>query len=278
MEPTQNTRTRSREGYRYAVLTSLVFVAVYLLNYAVPLPESETGYNSRLVFWAFYTLAAAALFYIVRLHRFLPKAAAAAASLGLVAGISRFADTNLETGLIIGGTVCIVFYGASLMCEEYRIPDRVFGMGLPKALRSVLFGAAVGLPFAVGNLWYFFMQGSAHPQNFFLSALRALNPGITEEVLFRFFLFALCTHLLKGKVSERFYRIYTGVFLVVPHALLHLPDVFLQQGVGNALVMGLMMSVLFGLPMAVLFVKKNLQTAVAFHWIIDFLRAFFGYY
>ena len=32
-----------------------------------------------------------------------------------------------------------------------------------------------------------------------------------------------------------------------------------------------------GLPMAVLQVKRNLETAIAFHWFIDFARFLFGY-
>jgi len=34
---------------------------------------------------------------------------------------------------------------------------------------------------------------------------------------------------------------------------------------------------LFGLPMAVLQIKKNLESAIAFHWLIDFARFLFGF-
>ena len=36
-------------------------------------------------------------------------------------------------------------------------------------------------------------------------------------------------------------------------------------------------SLLFGLPMAYLQVRKNLEAAVAFHWLIDFARFWFGF-
>jgi hypothetical protein len=36
-------------------------------------------------------------------------------------------------------------------------------------------------------------------------------------------------------------------------------------------------SLLFGLPMALLQIKKNLETAIAFHWLIDFMRFLFGF-
>lgn len=36
-------------------------------------------------------------------------------------------------------------------------------------------------------------------------------------------------------------------------------------------------SLLFGLPMALLHIKRNLETAIAFHWFIDFARFLFGF-
>jgi hypothetical protein len=36
-------------------------------------------------------------------------------------------------------------------------------------------------------------------------------------------------------------------------------------------------SLLFGLPMALLQVKRNLESAMAFHWFIDAFRFAFGY-
>lgn len=36
-------------------------------------------------------------------------------------------------------------------------------------------------------------------------------------------------------------------------------------------------SLLFGLPMALLQLRRNLETAIAFHWFIDWIRFLFGY-
>ena len=38
-----------------------------------------------------------------------------------------------------------------------------------------------------------------------------------------------------------------------------------------------MTSLLFGLPMALLQIKRDLASAIAFHWLIDFMRFLFGY-
>jgi hypothetical protein len=63
---------------------------------------------------------------------------------------------------------------------------------------------------------------------------------------------------------------------VIPHSLLHLPDLFLENP-GMALGLLAATSLLFGLPMAILQIRKNLESAIAFHWFIDFVRFLFGY-
>jgi membrane protease YdiL (CAAX protease family) len=62
----------------------------------------------------------------------------------------------------------------------------------------------------------------------------------------------------------------------VPHSLNHLPDLFLQNP-WMGLFMLIATSLLFGLPMALLQLKRNLETAIAFHWFIDFMRFLFGF-
>ena len=63
---------------------------------------------------------------------------------------------------------------------------------------------------------------------------------------------------------------------VIPHSLLHLPDLFLDNPL-MAAAMLVVTSLLFGLPMALLQVKRSFETAVIFHWLIDFIRFWFGY-
>jgi hypothetical protein len=63
---------------------------------------------------------------------------------------------------------------------------------------------------------------------------------------------------------------------VVPHSLNHLPDLFLENPL-MGLAMLLATSLLFGSPMAVLQIKKNLEAGIAFHWLIDFARYLFGF-
>jgi membrane protease YdiL (CAAX protease family) len=113
-------------------------------------------------------------------------------------------------------------------------------------------------------------------QNVFYSAFEALRPAIYEEIVFRFFVLALCFYLLRSSRSPRLVSLVALVLAVVPHSLNHLPDLFLENPM-MGLAMLVATSLLFGLPMAVLQIKKNLESAIAFHWLIDFARFLFGF-
>lgn len=86
----------------------------------------------------------------------------------------------------------------------------------------------------------------------------------------------MCFYLLRSSSSPRLVTLAALILAVVPHSLNHLPELFLENPL-MGLVMLVATSLLFGLPMAVLQIKKNLETAIAFHWLIDFARFLFGF-
>ena len=100
--------------------------------------------------------------------------------------------------------------------------------------------------------------------------------AIAEEIVFRFFVLALCLYQLGASPSRRLVTAATVTLAVVPHSLNHLPDLFLQNPL-MGLVMLAATSLLFGLPMALLQLRRSLETAIAFHWLIDFVRFLFGF-
>ncbi|MFO8059177.1 MAG: CPBP family glutamic-type intramembrane protease [Bacillota bacterium] len=140
-------------------------------------------------------------------------------------------------------------------------------------LKSVLIGIAVGIPLAAVNV-----LGAVGGRLELLSlndpispAFRALSPGISEEVIFRFCLYAFCLCLVRDDLQQGAVRILCLVTLVVPHVLLHLPDLLLISP-AEAVASFAMLSLLFGLPMALLQLRRNLVSAMSLHWFIDFVR------
>lgn len=143
--------------------------------------------------------------------------------------------------------------------------------------KSILIGILLALPLAViNNLYFYANAGGFRIQNLFTSAFEALSPAIHEEVVFRFFLLALVLHLLKYSASPRLAMAIALFLSVVPHSLNHLPDLFLENPL-MAWALLAATSLLFGLPMAILQIRRNLETAISFHWFIDFARFFFGF-
>ncbi|MCD1295090.1 hypothetical protein CUJ83_08775 [Methanocella sp. CWC-04] len=145
------------------------------------------------------------------------------------------------------------------------------------ALKGFLFGALIGIPIAIMNvLMIICVNGdTAAVQNIFYQALQALRPGIMEEVAYRLIFFAISLTVLL-KYLPKNVAVLSSIFMAAAfHAAIHVPELFAQNIVA-AMVMTIVMSVLFGLPMAILAYKKDIETAIGFHWVIDALRFSLG--
>jgi hypothetical protein len=138
-------------------------------------------------------------------------------------------------------------------------------------------GILFALPLAaLNNLYFYLNSGSVQFKPLLASALEALSPAIHEEIIFRFFILALVLYLLRYHLPDRRVTAVAVFLAVIPHSLNHLPELFLQNPL-MGLVMLIATSLLFGLPMALLQIKKDLGSAIAFHWFIDFARFWFGF-
>jgi len=144
-------------------------------------------------------------------------------------------------------------------------------------LKNAGLGILFALPLAaLNNLYFYLNSGPVEFKSLLGSALEALSPAIHEEVIFRFFVLALVIYLLRFHLPDRWVMVIAVFLAVVPHSLNHLPELF-QQNPVMGLLMLLATSLLFGLPMALLQIKKDLGSAIVFHWFIDFARFWMGF-
>lgn len=128
------------------------------------------------------------------------------------------------------------------------------------------------LIFGIGGILGFinvFLAKNSIPINvsfkikWFLDALRA---GVFEEIFFRLFFFALCIHLVKNTQLSKLQNILCYTIMVVPHVLIHFN---LQNfSISNMI----MLSILFGIPFALMQRKFNLVSAMGSHAFVDFIR------
>lgn len=255
-----------------------VYMVLYALNYWLPL--EGTNYTTRIWDWSQSSLTLAAAIVVARRRAGLSRRdILIGLGLGLASGLSHAVHDpsawwNLWQGL--GTWVC--YLGGALLfrgCQAPRVA--AFASAPAQVGRSLLRGIALATPLAIlNNLYFYSARGTIAWQSPLLSAWAAVSPGVHEEVIFRFFVLALCLTLLRGTALRRTALLAALLLAVVPHSLNHLPDLFLEQP-ASGLVLLLATSILFGLPMALLQLRQNLETAVSFHWLIDAARFLFGY-
>ena len=259
-------------------LMGLLYAGLYASNLWFPL--SHGNYTMRIWNWSQLALAATALLVLIlKRPSVKPRTFVTGLALGVISGLSlSVQNPSVWSNALQGGVVWISFMGGVALFQDLE-PFRVIAFQPPlmRIGRSLLIGIAVGIPLAtINNLFFSLTAGPVHFRGVFYSAFRALYPAVSEEIVFRFFVLALCLRLLKGSRSPRLALTVAVILAVVPHSLNHLPDLFLENAsMGFAMLVAT--SLLFGLPMALLQIKRNLETAIAFHWFIDFMRFLFGF-
>jgi hypothetical protein len=265
-------------GWTGVALIAGSYLVLYMMNYRLPIEQID--YTSRIWNWSQMVLTITACMILIVQRRLLStRILLLGCALAVVSTLSHWLhDPSLSWSLQEGLAVWTCFAaGAILFSDREMTSVAAFRLPLTDIGRSMILGVLLAIPLAVLNNLYFYLNaGSVELQSVFNSAFAALSPAIHEEIIFRFFVLAMILRLLKRSTSPRL-AMFTAVFLaVVPHSLNHLPDLFLVNPA-----MGLFMltvtSLLFGLPMAILQIKKNLESAIAFHWFIDFVRFLFGF-
>ncbi|MDR1690190.1 MAG: CPBP family intramembrane metalloprotease [Clostridiales bacterium] len=135
---------------------------------------------------------------------------------------------------------------------------------------SIVIGCLVGACWGILNI---FLSGSEPILKITLSCFAlALSPAIYEEIAFRAFLFAVCLYFLNGKIVSRKERFTCYFMMIVPHVLIHTPEMFITGGVPQGIIGIFMLAVLFGLPFAVLQRKRDLLSAMVAHGIVMVIR------
>jgi hypothetical protein len=270
--------TQEVSGWIGVGLLTLAFATLYLLNYLVPL--KYTNYTTRIWDWTLLALALGAGVVIAFQWRAVHRNTVwIGGALGLVSGLSNYLDDrSLRWGFIEGLAVWLTFIAGTLLFQTLKEHTvAAFRPPLTDIARRLGVSILLAIPLAVLNNFYFYLQnGAPQFQNISVSAAEALSPGIHEEAVFRYFILAVCFTLLQHSVHRRLV-LATGVALaIIPHSLLHLPDLFLENP-GMAVGLLVATSLFFGLPMALLQIRRSFESAVVFHWFIDFARFLFGF-
>lgn len=255
-----------------------VFILLYIAGSALPLQITPHYYNlmSRAWNWTEILILLVSVYYIVKTKTFRWKQAVIALLLGTVCLVALFRDPRTADIIVTSVCVAAAFYAGCRLYDLADVENVSIHTGIPGGLRYFGLGAVLSVPLAFLNVLYFSLSRQIQFGNVLSSAVFALKPAIAEEVVFRFFLLAYAYYLFRGKEGNRFSNVCVYVLLIVPHELLHYPDLFAESP-GMAILMCILGGVLMGLPMALLMKRKNLQMAMGLHWFIDFTRFAAGF-
>lgn len=254
-----------REGYKKLRRIFLLFLVLYLINLMVPLVGS-LSHTERL--WLVSSVTIGLLSLVMLVREGLPEKPNIFIGLllAVLAGLVR-----PFTGVI----TCLAFLASMGVME--KAGGRILILKRPSSL-SILLGVGVGMVLGLVNLVLAGVSIEFAPS--FYAFILSLNPGISEEIIYRLFVYAFSLYLLGGTIRTRKETLWVYVLMIVPHVLLHFPDSYFVGGslhldLGTLFVGPLVLGLLFGLPMTLAMLKRDLTSAMLIHTIVDFIRFIF---
>lgn len=170
----------------------------------------------------------------------------------------------------IKGFISITLCALASFSVFHRYPKHaikpIHSHNYKQILITLLLGLGIGLLWGILNL---FMSGqSLHFQPTLMAFLVSLSPAIFEEVCFRLLIFTFCLYLLKGEIRNQKESAICTLMMILPHVFIHTPDIFLSYGLINLI----LLSLIFGLPFALLQRKHDLTSAMIAHGLTDTIR------
>lgn len=146
-----------------------------------------------------------------------------------------------------------------------------------KTFMSLVIGLAIGAPLAILNVFALQLtQGQPITwQSPFAALSDAFQPAVVEEVVYRFAFLGLMWMLLRRSMPQSAGWL-AGLLALFAHNFMHFDDLWLQAPL-TALGMGLVMALIWGVPPTILALRRDLESAIAFHWIQDAARFLAGY-
>jgi len=202
------------------------------------------------------------------------------ASLGvlvILAFVEQLLGAEMSSGLIMPIAAAIMFLAGVLLLEDKSLGQvLVLDGNFLSAGKSFLVGCVLAVPASLINI--ISMQLSP-PSEFDLlfdrwwEPLYAFQPGIVEEIWARLLLIPLLYTLFRliKNIKPFFALIFAIVIAAFIHAAAHYPG-----SVTNPMEV-IYITLVYGIPLGVIFVKRGLEQAIAYHFFIDLIR-FSEYY
>ncbi len=190
----------------------------------------------------------------------------------VLAFAEQLLGSEMSSGLIIPIGAALMFLAGVLLLDHTKLTHtRLLDGDYPEAVKSLLWGCVLAVPPALLNV---ILMRLAAPSEFDLLFDRwwkpfyALQPGILEEIWARLLLTTLLYALLRPTCNERpqralFWALMIAAFL---HGMAHYPG-----SITNPLE-GIYIALMYGIPLGLLYIKRDLEQAIAYHFFVDLVR------
>ena len=175
-----------------------------------------------------------------------------------------FGVVSMPSNLIMGLVTIPAYLGAMSILKNSN--NEVFVIRSGQKAIAISFSIAIGIGIFLGAINLCLANA---PINFsvklkwFLDAIRA---GVTEEIIFRLFFFAMCVAIVKDKKMSKAENVLSYLIMTIPHVLIHFN--LETVDLGSIIVL----FALFGFPFAVLQRKRDLTSAIVAHSVVDLIR------
>lgn len=182
---------------------------------------------------------------------------------------------NLLGGLVLGAVIAPQVMAGIALLDSSRLARVWLLEGRPLAAgRAFARGCLLAVPPALMNVSGMTAEMASAAEASFQSAwmaLYALQPALLEEAWARLFLLPLLYVAFRSASGSTTGRALLAALLlsVAVHGLAHAPQSI--ASVTNAL----FTTLVFGVPLALLFLRRGLESAIGYHFFIDLVR--FGY-
>ena len=254
-----------------------LFILLFILNFFVSINDSQTKTQMA---WQIIKVCVFALSVVMLMKYKLPEKKQIIISIvfGLLmfvpyvsmAGIKAFLAIDVPAVTFLSS---MAFFSISKKYPENAIP-LLKSNSCKSIFISIFVGIAVGIVWGIGNL--FLNSNEPNPNISIINFIVPLNPGIYEEIAFRAFIFAACLHFMKGEMVTKAQRFTYWFMMIIPHVLVHTPDIFIENGIVGGMMTTIILTALFGLPFAFLQRKRDLTSAMIAHGVVMII--FFNVY
>ena len=185
---------------------------------------------------------------------------------GLLGILSMGTPWPIQTMSIIKGACVFITYLASkTLYGEYETRMELFNAtNLREFLGDLKWMLIVSVPYLA-----LAVITNATPIQFNLQLhliIEALGSSVSEEILFRLFLFSVIVRVSKGEVESKFLAI---LIMALPFAIFHFVDIGVYHGFLAAFMDGLSLSIVV-IPITLLALKRNVFTAIGAHFLYNF--------